>query len=104
METMSEVNATACNKYGPNAGGISAELHKFLILFGVRLSFLVFATIEEVSKSLQTKDFTLQQALGSFILASVFYRRQRTEQAFTDLMTQLHVQTLKISTKEYLNE
>ena len=65
------------------AGGILAALEKFLTLFGLRLGFLLFATAEEVSKSLQAKDITLQQALASINLASAFYRRQRTEQAFT---------------------
>ena len=82
METKSEVNATTCDEYGLNAGGILAALEKFSTLFGLRLGFLLFATAEEVSKGLQAKDTTLQQALASIDLASSFYRRQRTEQAF----------------------
>ena len=80
METMSEVNATTRDEYGLKAGGILAALEKFLTLFGLRLGYLLFATAEEVSKSLQAKDTTLQQA--SINLALAFYRRQRTEQAF----------------------
>ena len=82
METMSEVNATTRDEYGLKAGGILAAMEKFLTLFGLRLGFLLFATAEEVSKGLQAKDTTLQQALASITLASAFYRRQRTEQAF----------------------
>lgn len=82
METMSEVNATTRDEYGLKAGGILAALEKFSTLFGLRLGFLLFATAEEVSKGLQAKDTTLQQALASIDLASSFYRRQRTEEAF----------------------
>ena len=65
METMSEVNATTRDEYGLKAGGILAALEKFSTLFGLRLAFLLFATAEEVSKGLQAKDTTLQQALAS---------------------------------------
>ena len=80
---MGEINATTRDDYGLKAGGILAALEKILTLFGLRLGFLLFATAEEVSKSLQAKDITLQQALASINLASAFYRRQMTEQAFT---------------------
>ena len=76
METMSEVNATTRDEYGLKAGRILAALEKFSTLFGLRLAFLLFATAEEVSKGLQDKDTTLQQALASIDLASSFYRRQ----------------------------
>ena len=75
METMSEVNATTRDEYGLKAGGILAALEKFSTLFGLRLAFLLLATAEEVSKGLQAKDTTLQQALASIDLASSFYRR-----------------------------
>lgn len=83
METMGEISATTRDDYRLKAGGILAALEKFLTHFGLRLGFLLFATAEEVSKSLQANDITLQQALASINLASAFYRRQRTEQAFT---------------------
>ena len=59
---MSEVNVTTRDEYGLKAGGILAALEKFSTLFGLRLGFLLFATAEEVSKGLQAKDTTLQQA------------------------------------------
>ena len=43
---------------------------------------MLFATAEEVSKALQAKDTTIQQALASIRLGSAFYGRHRTEQAF----------------------
>ena len=82
METMSEVNAATRDVYGLKACRILAALEKFSTIFGLRLGFLLFATAEEVSKGLQAKDTTLQQALDSIDLASPFYWRQWTEQAF----------------------
>ena len=63
------------------AGGIVSALEKFSILFGLKLGHILFGTAEEVSKSLQTKDTTLQ-ALSSINLASAFYRRQRSDEEF----------------------
>ena len=84
------------------SGGILAALEKFSTLFGLRLAFLLFATAEEVSKGLQAKDTTLQQALASIDLASSFYRRQRTEQAFKQFfeVTVAKAQDLQIGMPE----
>ena len=99
---MSEVNETTRDEYGLKAGGILAALEKFSTLFGLRLAFLLFSTAEEVSKGLQAKDTTLQQALASINLASSFYRRQRTEQAFKQFfeVTVTKVQDLQIGMPE----
>ena len=97
IETMSEVNATTRDEYRLKAGVILVALEKFSTLFGLRLGFLLFATAEEVSKSLQAKDIIVQQAVASINLASAFYRRQRTEQALTPSMRTL-LQRLKNST------
>ena len=77
-------------------------MEKFSTLFGLRLGFLLFATAEEVSKGLQAKDTTLQQALASIDLASSFYRRQRTEQAFKQFfkVTVTKAQDLQIGMPE----
>ena len=91
---LSEVNTTARDEYRLKAGGILAALEKFSTLFGLRLGFLLFATAEEVSKSLQAKDTTVQQAVTSNNLASAFYRRQRTE----PLSMRTLLQRLKSST------
>ena len=82
METMAEINSTTHNEHGLKASGILSALEKFDTLFGLKLGYILFATAEEVSKSLQVKNITIQEALSSVNLASVFYRRQRTDEAF----------------------
>ena len=82
METMAEINSTTHNEYGLKAGGIVSTLENFSTLFGLRLGHILFGTAEEVSKSLQANDTTLQQPLSSINLASAFYRRQRTDKEF----------------------
>ena len=82
IEAMAEINSTTHDEYGLKAGGILSALEKFSTLFGLKLGRILFTTAEEVSKSLQAKDTTLQQALSSVDLASAFYRRQRTDEEF----------------------
>ena len=82
METMAEINSTTHDEYGLKAGGILTALETFWTLFGLQLGHVLFAAAEEVSKSLQAKDTTLQEALSAVNLASAFYMRQRTHEAF----------------------
>lgn len=62
LERMSEINSTTHDEYGLKAAGILASLEKFSILFGLKLGYIPFTTAEQVSKSLQGKDVTLQEA------------------------------------------
>ena len=73
METMSEINSTTRDEYGLRAGGILNAIEKFSMLFGLKLSYLLFNTAEVVSKGLQAKDLTIQEAISSINLASAFY-------------------------------
>ncbi|CAH1254781.1 ZMYM1 [Branchiostoma lanceolatum] len=82
MDTMQEVNATTRDEYGLKAGGVLAALEKFNTLFALRLGQLLFSSAEEVSTTLQTKDLSVQEAVGSVESLKTYYRRQRKEEAF----------------------
>ena len=69
-------------------------LETFWTLFGLQLGHVLFAAAEEVSKSLQAKDTTLQEALPAVNLASAFYMRQRTHEAFNRIYNSV-VETAK---------
>ena len=81
METMAEINSTTHDEYGLKAGGILRALEKFSTHFRLKLGYNLFGT-EEVSRGLQAKDLSIQEAISSINLASAFYRRQRTDEAF----------------------
>ena len=82
IETMEEINHTTHDEYGLKAGGILSLLEKFDMLFGLKLGYLVFGASESLSKSLQAKDTSLQEALAAVNSCKSFYRRQRTDEAF----------------------
>ena len=79
---MEEIHLTTHDEYGLKAYGILHSLEKFETYFGLKLAHLLFGASEQLSKTLQAKDLTLQEALSSVALASSFYKRQRTERAF----------------------
>ena len=98
MDTMEEVNHTTHDEYGLRAKGILTTMEKFENLFGLKLGYLLFSAAEEVSKCLQAKNTSLQEALSAVNLASGFFKRQRTDEAFNvfydgvlDLATKLYI-------------
>ena len=85
METLQEVHQTTHDECGIQAAGLLtgiSGLEKFSTLFGLKLGYLIFGASETLSKSLQGKDTTLQEALAAVNLAKAFYKRQRTVEAF----------------------
>ena len=82
MDAMEEINHSTHDEYGLKAKGILTAMEKFDTPFGLKLGYFLFGAAEEVSKCLQAKDTSLQEALSAVNLASDFYRRQRTDEAF----------------------
>ena len=82
METLDEVHQTTHDEYGYKAAGLLSALEKFSTLFGLKLSHLAYGASETLSITLQGKDTTLQEALSAVNLTKVFYKRQRTDEAF----------------------
>ena len=59
---------------------------KFSIFFGLKLSYLVFGTTEQVFHALQAKNTTVQEALSSVKTAEAFIQRQKSSDAFMLLL------------------
>lgn len=69
---------------GLKADGMLARLGKFSTLFGLRLSYLVFSAGEELSRTLQSKDCSIQFALNSSNLTRNYYKRLRSDEEFNN--------------------
>lgn len=80
IDVMEEIHETTHDEYGLKA--LLTSLEKFETFLGLKLAFLLFEASEDVSKSLQAKNTTLQEAMTSVKLASEFYKRQRSDEAF----------------------
>lgn len=81
-EALEVINAECHDEYGREAGGFLAQMEKFSTYFGMKLSYLVFSGIEQLSLSLQGKDTTIQEATQAAELAVHFLQRQRSDEAF----------------------
>ncbi|CAB4006156.1 zinc finger MYM-type 1-like [Paramuricea clavata] len=64
------------------ADGMLRRLKKFSTLFGLRLSYLVFSPGEELSRTLQSKDCNIQEAINSSNLTGNYYKRMRSDKEF----------------------
>ena len=64
------------------AVGNAAMMEKFSTYFGLKLSHLVFSTMEQVATTLQYKDINAQEATTAVNAAKHFLERQRSEKEF----------------------
>ena len=64
------------------AGGLFKQLQVFSALFGMKLLTVIFAPTEQLSRTLQGKDTTVQEARNAALVTEACLRRQRTDAAF----------------------
>ena len=79
IDTLDEIHQTTRDEY---AAGLLSTMEKFSTLFGLKLGELVFGASETLSKSLQGKDTTIQEAIAAVKLAKCFYTQQRRDGPF----------------------
>ena len=79
---MEEVHWIGRDEYAMKAGGLSKKLQVFSVLFGMKLSMVIFARTEQLSRTLQGKDTTVQEARNAALVTKAYLRRQRTDVAF----------------------
>ena len=56
----------------------------FSALFGLKLCMVIFSSVEQLSRNLQSKDITIQKARAAVLITEKFLRRQRTDSAFEE--------------------
>ena len=64
------------------SSGLKALMEKFSTFFGLKLSFMVFSAMEELSKTLQSSDLNAQEASSAAASALKFLKRQRSDDQF----------------------
>ena len=64
------------------SSGLKALMEKFSTFFGLKLSFMVFSSMEELSKTLQSSDLNAQEASSAAASALKFLQRQRSDDQF----------------------
>ena len=77
-----DINVNTRDEYGLKTGGILCALEKFETYFSLRFGFLLFCCAENISKVLQAKDISIQEAVSAVLTTQAFYSRQRQDDAF----------------------
>ena len=82
METLEDIHSTTHDEYGLKAHGFLHSLESFSTLFSLKLAHTLFSAAEQVSKALQKKNITLQDALAAVDAARAYYSRLRSDEEF----------------------
>jgi len=69
------------------AGGFSRQVQQFNTFFGLKLCQLIFISTEQLSRVLQCKDTTVQEAKQVAITTATHLQKQRTDKAFDQFYT-----------------
>ena len=63
QQTVEEMPDTTHDEYGQRTNGVLLSLEKFNSVFGLELGYLLFGATEQLSRALQGKETTLQEAI-----------------------------------------
>lgn len=72
----------ACGEASRKFLDVLAIMEKFTTFFGLKLSFLIFSAMEQLSKTLQYKNINAQEVSTAVNAAKRFLERQRDKLAF----------------------
>ena len=73
------------DEYAAKANGLLSRMEQFETLFSLKLAHQIFSAAEQLSISLQAKDYTVQDAVQGASLLSSHLRSLRNEQRFNIL-------------------
>ena len=96
METLEEVQQTTRDEYGSIAAGLVTAIEKFSTLLRLKFGYLLFGSSETLSKSLQGKDITLQEALSSVDFARAFFTEGKEQMKLSVISTKRLTTTASI--------
>ena len=80
---LEKIGEEANDEPSRKAAGLLALMDNFQTFFGLKLFFLVFSAMEQLSRTLQNSDINAQEARSAAIKAKYFLKRQRSEELFT---------------------
>ena len=84
-----EVIQEGMDEYAMKASGYLTSMQQFTAFFGLKVSYLIFSAIEQLSLTLQWKDTTIQEGVQAASLAISFLEKQRTDDAYDTFYSQI---------------
>ena len=84
LACLEEVHATGRDEYAMKAGGFKRQLEQFDTFFGLKLSYLLFAPTEQLSRTFQAKNITVQEAHSAAQATHSYVQGKRSDKAFKE--------------------
>ena len=82
--TLEEIGETSYGEPSQKASGLISLMDKFSTYFGLRLSHSIFAATEQLSRTLQAKDISAQEATIAVAKTASFIKSQRSDVVFME--------------------
>ena len=79
---LERIGEESCGEASHKSLGVLAIMERFTTYFGLKLSFLIFSAMEQLSKTLQYKDINAQEVTTGVNAAKRYLERQRDPLAF----------------------
>ena len=79
---LERIGEESCGEASHKSLGVLAIMERFTTYFGLKLSFLIFSAMEQLSKTLQYKDINAQEVTTAVNAAKRYLERQRDPLAF----------------------
>lgn len=101
--TMNEVNQTCRDENAFKAGGFARQLQQFQTFFGLQLCQVIFAPTEQLSRTLQKKDISIQEAREAARVTESFLGSQRSDDKYNRLYDRVVMESSSITDEAILS-
>ena len=81
---LEQINETGRDEYAVEAGGLAKQLQTFNVYLGLKLCQLVFDPTEQLSRTLQRRDSTIQEAKQAALITKDYLTNKRTDTCFSE--------------------
>lgn len=89
MQGLEEVNSSGRDEYALKAGGFLQQMEKFSTFLGLKLGYLLFSVTEQLSRTLQGKDTTMQEAREAALVSEKYLRKLRNDEEYSKFYEQV---------------
>lgn len=84
-ETIDHVNQDLAGENSSRAGGVLELMKQFATYFGLKVLYAIFSGLEQVSRTLQSKEINIQEARLSVRLGRKYLAGLRNDEVFMDI-------------------
>ena len=94
---LEKIGEEACGEASHKSLYILAIMERFNTFFGLKLSFIIFSAMEQLSKTLQYKNINVQEVLTAVNAAKRFLERKMDELAFKSFFSSVVREALELT-------